>query len=301
MMMKRIFSIAICLWALIPALHAQSDLLVEANDKYRQGDLVDARTLVDKAVQDKKLAEIPESWVLRGFIYKDLYKAAPDAGDAGVLRDEALASLYTGMGLDTAKQYSDNALRAYAYLAKTIYNDAVHALNDMDEARAIAMYNKYKETVSRTSPKSDFTERDVDFGNALGTLYTKRFNEARDQVQWYDKAVAAYKQVLQLDSTNYGANYNLATLYYNRGVYNIQQISADNDIPSIQQIQLASREFFTLALPYMLKAHRMDPTRKETLLGLEGIHYSLQDEEQSLYYRHKYEELKQDEGRPKDP
>lgn len=301
MMMKRIFSIAICLWALIPVLHAQSDLLVEANDKYRQGDLVDARTLVDKAVQDKKLAEIPESWVLRGFIYKDLYKAAPDAGDAGVLRDEALASLYTGTGLDTAKQYSDNALRAYAYLAKTIYNDAVHALNDMDEARAIAMYNKYKETVSRTSPKADFNDRDIDFGNALGTLYTKRFNEARDQVQWYDKAVAAYKQVLQLDSTNYGANYNLATLYYNRGVYNIQQISADNDIPSIQQIQLASREFFTLALPYMLKAHRMDPTRKETLLGLEGIHYSLQDEEQSLYYRHKYEELKQDEGRPKDP
>lgn len=301
MSMKRLISIAVCLWAFTMVLMAQSDALVEANEKYQKGDLEDARTLVDKAIQDKKLAEAPESWVLRGFIYKDLYKAAPEAADAGLLREEAMASLYTGAHLDTAKQYSDNALRAYDYLAKTIYNDAVHALNDMDGTRAIALYAKYKEAVSRTSPAISFAERDIDFENALGTLYTKRFNADREQTEWYDKAVATYKEVLRQDSANYGANYNLATLYYNRGVYNIQQISADNDIPSIQQIQEASRGFFTLALPYMLKAYQMDPGRKETLLGLEGIHYSLQDEKQSLYYRHKYEEMKQDEGRPKDP
>jgi len=102
--------------------------------------------------------------------------------------------------------------------------------------------------------------------------------------------------VLAADSDNYGANYNLATLYYNRGVYNIQQITAENDIPSIQQIQEVSREFFTLALPYMLKAHRMNPTRKETLLGLEGIHYSLQDAEESEKFRQLYQQLEQDGG-----
>lgn len=299
--MKRLISIAVCLWALTAVLMAQSNPLVEANEKYQKGDLEGARALVDKAIQDKRFAETPEPWVLRGFIYKDLYKSAPDAADAGLLRDEAMASLYTGAGLDSAKQYSDNALRAYDYLAKTIYNDAVHALNDMDDARAISFYAKYKEAVSRTNPSASFAERDIDFENALGTLYTKRFNNDRTQLQWYDKAVATYKKVLQQDSSNYGANYNLATLCYNRGVSNIQQISADNDIPSIQQIQEASRAFFTLALPYMLKAYKMDPTRKETLLGLEGIHYSLQDEKQSLYYRHKYEELKQDEGKPKEP
>jgi hypothetical protein len=111
--------------------------------------------------------------------------------------------------------------------------------------------------------------------------------------------VDTYKRVLALDSSNYGANYNLATLYYNRGVYNIQLITADNDIPSIQQIQEVSREFFTLALPYMLKAHRMRPDRKETILGLEGIHYSLQDDEQSRHYRHLYEELEHDERKEK--
>ena len=45
----------------------------------------------------------------------------------------------------------------------------------------------------------------------------------------------------------------------------------------------------------MEKAHLMDPRRKETLIGLEGIYYSLQDEEKSSHYRHLYEELKPDE------
>ena len=43
-----------------------------------------------------------------------------------------------------------------------------------------------------------------------------------------------------------------------------------------------------------LKAHEMNPKRRETLLGLEGIHYSLQDVDKSEEYRHKYEAL--DEG-----
>jgi ABC-type multidrug transport system ATPase subunit len=60
---------------------------------------------------------------------------------------------------------------------------------------------------------------------------------------------------------------------------------------SIQDIQRVSRELFTRALPYMLKAYEMNPKRKETLLGLEGIYYSLQDNEKSEEYRRQYEAL----------
>lgn len=297
--MKPLLPIAVCL-LLGGALRAQPDVLVDANQQYQEGDLKGARALLDQAVKEETYARSPEAWVLRGFVYKDLYKAAPQAPDADVLRDEALASLFVSTEIDTAKQYAQSSLQAYDYLTKTIYNDAARALNDMDHDRAILLYGKYKEAVLRVEPNATFKERDIEFQNALGTVYTKRFNQDRQQLAWYDKAVVTYRQVLALDSNNYGANYNLATLYYNRGVYNIQRISADNDIPSIQQIQEASREFFTLALPYMLKAHRMNPTRKETLLGLEGIHYSLQDTEQSEHYRHLYEQLEHDNGE-KDP
>lgn len=299
MTMKRTLSILLCTVVLTTMVFAQSDLLGKANQKYRDGDLKGARELVDKAVADRALARSPELWVLRGFIYKDLCKTAT-GDEADVLRDEALASLYTAVVNDSAKQYTQSSVPAYYYLAKTMYNDAAHALNGLEPARAIGLYDKYGEALRRMAPDTVLTERDIEFGNALGTVYVKLYSQDRKRLEWYDKAVSTYKHVLSLDSSNYGANYNLATLYYNRGVYNIQLITADNDIPSIQQIQEVSREFFTLALPYMLKAHRMRPDRKETILGLEGIHYSLQDEEQSRHYRHLYEELEHDERKERD-
>ena len=299
MTIKHAISLLLALFAAAAVAMAQGDLLGQANRKYQEADLKAARTLVDKAVQDPVTAAAAEVWVLRGFIYKDLYKDAA-AAEADVLRDEALASLYTAVGLDSAKQYTQSSEPAYFYLAKTIYNDAAHSLNALQPDRATGYYRKFKEAVQRMAPDTVLQAQDIEFKNALGTVYVKLFSQDRQQLGWYDKAVDTYKSVLALDSGNYGANYNLATLYYNRGVYNIQRISAENDIPSIQQIQEASRKFFTLALPYMLKAHHMKPERKETILGLEGIHYSLQDEEQSRHYRHLYEELRHDERNEKE-
>lgn len=279
---------------------AQPQALGEANEKYRSGDLPGARALLDQAIRDPGLASTAETWVLRGFVYKDLYKTAQGRENAALLRDEAMASLVTALQEDSLKQYTASTLPAYDYLSRTIYNDAVHSLGDLAADSATGYYQKYKEAVRRLAPDTSFTARDVEFGNALGTVQVKLFNKDRNQLHWYDEAVKTYASVLGLDPDNYGANYNLATLYYNRGVYNIQRIGADNDIPSMQEIQEASREFFTLALPYMEKAHDMDPKRKETLIGLEGIHYSLQDEEKSSHYRHLFEELKHDERKGRD-
>ena len=298
MTMKHAISI-LCTLVFSTIVAAQSDLLGRANKSYQEGDLKGARTLVDEAVKDTRLTASPEVWVLRGFIYKDLFKNASEE-EADVLRDEALASLFTAVASDSTKQFSESSTPAYFYLAKTIYNDAARALNSLQPDRAIGLYDKYREALRRMVPDTVLRKEDIEFKNALGTVYVKLFSQDRQQLGWYDKAVETYRSVLSLDSSNYGANYNLATLYYNRGVYNIQRISADNDIPSIQQIQEVSREFFTSALPYMLRAHLMKPDRKETILGLEGIHYSLQDVEQSRHYRHLYEELQHDERKEKD-
>jgi len=267
------------------AAQAQPDLLVEALRSYQAGELMKARLLVDEAVQTPAHAQDAEAWLLRGFIYKDLFKGMPAGEKADEVRTEAFNSLMNSLNLDEAGTYQDNAVQAYDFLARSCFNDAAKALNEQQEERAIQLFNSYKAATLRRTPQAPLKARETEFYNALGTAYTKRFNQQREDTAWFERAVGAYEHVLGLEPDNYGANYNLATLHYNRGVYNIRAIKAEDDIPTIQQIQEVSRTYFQRALPYMLKAHELDPQRRETLLGLEGIYYSLQDHDSSERYR----------------
>lgn len=295
--MKRFAHSLLWMVIAIASAHAQGDPLVEALRKYQAGALDEARTLVDEAIRTVEHESDAEAWLLRGFIYKDTYKAATEREQGDLLRDEALASLFQCLSLDTAGTYKVNATQAYEYLSRSFFNDAAKALNEMDDVRALLVFPKYKEAVHRLDQNADLRTREVEFSNALGTLYTKRFNMDRTDTVFYQKAVEAYRNVLVMDPENYGANYNLATLYYNRGVYNIKRIDAEAEIPTIMQIQEASREYFHQALPYMLKAHDMNPSRKETLLGLEGIYYSLQDQQNSDKFRQLFDEMPPEEQR----
>ncbi len=288
--MKR--PLAIVLSALLGfAAQAQPDLLVEALRSYQAGDLVKARLLVDEAVQTPTHAQDAEAWLLRGFIHKDLFKGMPGGAKADAVRDEALNSLMNSLNLDEAGTYKDNAVQAYDFLARSFFNDAAKALGEQQEDRAVELFNGYSKATLRRQPGISLKAREIEFHNALGTAYTKRFNQQRQDTTWFLKATQAYGHVLALEPDNYGANYNLATLHYNRGVYNIRAIKAEDDIPAIQRIQEVSRVHFQRALPFMLKAHELDPQRRETLLGLEGIYYSLQDQSSSERFRRLFELL----------
>ena len=81
------------------ALRAQ-DPLVEALRKYQAGDLQGSRVLVDAAVASTQHAANAEAWLLRGFVYKDLYKAKSGTREGDAARDSALASLYRTVVMD---------------------------------------------------------------------------------------------------------------------------------------------------------------------------------------------------------
>lgn len=294
--MKLRIAIAFFAFALAHLAQAQ-DPFVEALRTYQAGDLARARTLIDEAVLAPAHAEDPEAWLLRGFVYKDVYKGAANQADGDRAREDAMNSLYRCLQLDKDSTYAENAMQAYDYLARSCFNEAAKAVNEGDETRALLLFDNYQEAVIRVDPKADLKPRELEFRNALGTVYTKRFNQDRTALEWFDKATRTYKDVLRLEPENYGANYNLATLYYNLGVYRIRAINADDEIPTIEEIQKVARELFNEALPYMLKAHDMNPTRRETLLGLEGIYYSLQDETNSERFRQLYELLPPGEDR----
>jgi hypothetical protein len=288
-MAARIHSLLIA--ALLSIAGLAQDPLVEALRKYQTGDLQGARELVDNAVAGQAHARNAEAWLLRGFVYKDVYKARAGSEEGDRARDTALASLHQSLLLDRDSTYKENAMQAYEYLSRSCYNEAAKALNEGQDTRAVTLFDTYRESVIKVRPKADLKARETEFANALGTLYTKRFNEDRTRTEWFEKAVATFQGVLRTDPGNYGANYNLATLFYNMGVFRIRALQAEADIITMQQVQEVAREYFQLALPFMLKAHDMNPTRKETLLGLEGIYYSLQDEMNSEKFRRLYESL----------
>jgi hypothetical protein len=289
MNMLRLLSIVLFALLSSTAVLAQPDLLVEALRSYQASELMKARLLVDEAVETPAHAQDAEAWLLRGFIYKDLFKGMPQGSEADKVRDEAMNSLINSLNLDEAGTYKDNAVQAYDYLSRSCFNDAAKALNDMQEERAKDLFEQYRKAILRREQKADLTNKEIEFYNALGTVLTKRFNQDREDTLWFSKAAAAYVHVMGIEPDNYGANYNLATLYYNRGVFRIRAIKADDDIPTIQQIQEASKEYFQKALPYMLKAHELNPDRRETLLGLEGIYYSLQDTLNADKFRELYD------------
>ena len=291
----RLIALSICVLLASFGLQAQTDHLVEALRHYQAGELAQARDHIDRAVTGPVVAGDPEAWLLRGFVYKDLYKDLSSGPEADQLRETAMESLEKCLMLDSAHVYRENALQAREFLVRSYFNDAAKALNAMDDERALMLYGKYREATLRANPNAQLNAREVEFTNALGTVYTKRFNQARTDTVLFAKAIDAYKHVLELDPENYGANYNLATLYFNRGVFRIREISAENDIPSIEMIQMVARGLFLQALPYMLKAHDMNPTRRETLLGLEGIYYSLQDENNADKFRRLFEEMQPQE------
>lgn len=295
--MVRKSHIALLLFLASSVVMAQPSLMEQALARYQAGALNEARALVDEALDDADVAADPETWLLRGFILKDLYKSTADQQGGDAARDEGVRSLERCLELDAQGTYRENAEQALDYLTRTYFNDAARMLNETRPEEARDLFGKYADALVRSGKGPPDTGRRVEFNNALGTVYTKQYNQQRDDLSLYDKAVSTFEEVLVIEPLNYGANYNLATLHYNRGVFNIQRIGTDSDIPSIQRIQEASKEFFMKALPYMLKAHEMNPTRRETLLGLEGIYYSLQDVERSEYYRGLYEQLGPEDDR----
>jgi tetratricopeptide (TPR) repeat protein len=290
--MRSLLRIAFALAAFGPALGAmaQGEPLVDALRWFQAGQLDSARFAIDRAIAAPATARDPEAWLLRGFVYKDLFKAAPTA-EADTIRAEAMSSLLTCLELDQGGVYRENAEQAYDFLARTIFNDAARALNAEQPEEAVALYGRHRAAMLRLDPAISLNARDVEFNNALGSVYNNMYVRDRSRVDLFDKATAAFAASLALDPDNYGANYNTATLHYNRAVHAIRSVSASDDLPTLQRVQEVSREFFLLALPYMQRAHELNPNRPETLLGLENIYYSLGDDQRTDEFRRRYEQI----------
>ncbi len=100
-----------------------------------------------------------------------------------------------------------------------------------------------------------------------------------DKLGKTDEAVGAYKKALELKPDHFDAAYNLGAMFFNEGA---ELSNKANKIPAskIAEYDAAKKQFeakFKEALPYLEKAHQLNPKDMSTMQSLKQIYLRIGD------------------------
>ena len=98
-----------------------------------------------------------------------------------------------------------------------------------------------------------------------GTIY--------DQQGDFANAEKDYLTALNLNSSSFGANYNLGALYFNTGVSKNTQANSTSNNNTYTKLKKEAEGFFSKALPFLEAAHKLKNDDKNTLLSLKQLYY----------------------------
>jgi tetratricopeptide (TPR) repeat protein len=143
-------------------------------------------------------------------------------------------------------------------------------------------------------PSNDLTSRDIKFYMKIATIYVSLY-EVRANTpagdMFFEKARDEYRKIINIDKVNLTANYNLGIHFYNKAVNIIKDLDVGTSLEDLAEKEDVCVELFLQALPYVKTAYEIDPSRKETLIGLTGIYWSLNDIDKYQFYQGKLKEL----------
>lgn len=274
---------------------AQVDSLNKAIDCYNKKDYKCARIAIDAATNDPGTSKLTNTWLIRAFIYKEYFKNYETTDPKSPARDEAVNAMLKVIEMDTTanKQFADaNLKQSLKYLASTYYNSSTDFFNAEGYPRAIMYYEKYKKCNLAVDPNFDWRPTHIQFYLSLGTAMEAIYTSNRTAyLQFMEITGQQYRKVIEVDTNNVTAYYNLCMLYYNHGVSIINDMSDNVDIMDLDNIQQNALTFFKQALPFALKAYKLDPKRRETLVALSGIYFSMHEDEKSALIKAELDKL----------
>ncbi len=287
----------IVLWmfllAIVTTSYSQQSKVNAAYTFLQNSQLDSAKVYIDAAVLHPETSNDGQAWYLRGFVYKSIYNQKEKSDRQSISRIEALNSFKKSLSVDTSSENVQENIKNIKYLATTLYNDAGASLDAVDYKIAIDNFSKFLQYYALIDNSPDnIKQKNIDFNLAIASVYTKIFEgDRKGKLEYLNLAKSSYNKVLELDPNNIGANYNMGILYYNQAVNLINQSDYDLDIVALSDIQDNSIKLFKESLPFMEKAYSLDPRRKETLLGLSGIYFSLNEFDKSNMFKLKLEEI----------
>ena len=273
--------------------NAQMDKVSAAYSLLQKGSLDSAKALIDLAVADTEIVNDGQAWYLKGFIYKEIYKKREITNKQSPIRIEALNAFKRSLFIDTSVANVEENKKNIIYLTTTLYNDAASCLDSINYKIAIDNFEKYKTFYKIIdSTRANIKLNDIKFLLAIASVYVQIYeSDKKGKSEFLELAKGSYNKVLALDHNNISANYNMGILFYNQAVQLINQSDFDIDIVALNDIQDNSIKLFKESLPFLLNAEQQDPKRRETLLGLSGVYFSLNEKEKSDLYRQKLQEL----------
>ena len=214
----------------------------------------------------------------------------PAAIDTVIIFNAGLAA-YNAQNYDKAIEYYKEAAkynysgaRTYQLIASSYMQkkDTIGALDVLEEGlkkypgdgtilvEVINIYlnaNKVDDALKYLDMAIAEDPKNASYFFAKGTLY--------DKLQNTEAATESYLKAIEYKEDYFDAYYNLGALYYNKGV---KQIDVANAVPSNQpdKYELEKEKAdveFRKAIPYMEKAHSINPTDKFALESLKNLYY----------------------------
>lgn len=105
--------------------------------------------------------------------------------------------------------------------------------------------------------------------------------------------VASGLTAFSQDSTNtFDYNYKKGIYYYNSGVDSVKKYLPEAQFPQCSKMPEQAMSQFKKALPYLEKAHSIDPKDENTLKALIGVTAATGENEKHDLYKKELESLK---------
>jgi tetratricopeptide (TPR) repeat protein len=290
--LKNISIICLLLFVATQNSIAQTNRVEKALELFSAKKLDSAKVIIDEAIQNPESVKDYQAWMVRGFIYKDLYKANEINNILSPCRDSATVSFIQALQLDVENKNSqkDVVVKSLNYLASLYHNDINKTLDTLHYQQSLINSDKHK-AIKKVIDQT-FNERkyNYDVYSVIGSMFEKGYEQSMSK-NLLDLAKTYLLKAYEINPNTDFINKNLGVLYYNQAVDIIKKMDYDVPLDQLPVYQDQSVKMGQQALPYLLKAHQINPVDKSVIEGLAGIYYLLNNTEKYNEYKKKFEEM----------